>query len=483
MFRRGGPSGRVRTSIDAPRSPPSPLGMSGSHSARDERERGRGGNGLLSRLMNVGGRRKGKGGRDEDFGTTGPLGPRDVNPEMAARTTTAAQASAQRENAASGRRWRVGRASQEEHVFGEAATHAPGTTPVGEVPGGGKTGSQILLEFLHHINPATSGLAKMLINRTPITDNASGYRYVVNQGTEQSDLAIVLRDLTDGRLYRVGVRLVAAPWTTLLFGDSFTPATGKKRQLHEFVYRRTTCTCIICLINLRRAEEILEKSSGTRVSETSSTATLKRTSPESAMANFTLLYAMPVVEELLRIGGERQSRELDIGQLVRLQSRNTAKLIFTEEVRELFGNLAYTGPLSHEDLYRKVTTIGVNYFLYNKGKKSRRVYLQGDLVQVPLELGVVKCGAHAMYLKEIGSTYVMYKPQIMSIYIGTIVLEGNSLGSFISTGIKFYVGFGEERGCVPVYPGKRPNGPARRVGVNEVLLHHHQVGDFEVTLS
>jgi hypothetical protein len=316
----------------------------------------------------------------------------------------------------------------------------------------------------------------MLVNRNPIADNSAGYRYIVNQSTEQSDLAVILRDLTDGRLYRSGVRLLAAPWANLLFGDSFAP-TSNRKQVHELLYRRSTCTCIICLINQHRAVEALESESG---GSTSSTSTLQRVSPDSAMANFTLLYAIPVPKELIAIGAETSTRELEIGQLVRLQSRNTAKLIFTEDIRMLFGNLAYTGPMSHEELYRRVTTIGVNYYLYNKGKKARKVYLQGDLVRLPIELGVVKNGAHAMYLKEVGSTYVLYKPQVMSIYIGTIVLEGNALGSFIATGIKFYVGFGQEDGAVAIYPGNKPIGPPRRLGVNELLLHHHQVGDFEV---
>jgi hypothetical protein len=416
------------------------------------------------------------------------LGRRDAPPAAASVATGARGALAQsgvvrrrlRPVAPYGARRRGRGGAEEEHVFGERDARAPGETPVAtaRTEGGRKTGQQVLLAFLNHINPASSGLAKMLANRNPIGDNASGYRYIVNQSTEQSDLAVILRDLTDGRLYRQGVRLVAAPWANLLFGDSFA-ATGSKRQMHELVYRRSTCTCIICLINQFRANQALEASS---TESSTSTATLQRTSPESAMANFTLLYAIPVAAELVKIGAESQTRELEIGQLVRLQSRNAAKLEFTEDVRLLFGNLAYTGPMSHEDLYRSVTTIGVNYYLYNKGKKSRKVYLQGDLVRLPVELGVVKCGAQALYMKEIGSTYVLYKPQVMSIYIGTIVLEGNSLGSFISTGIKFYVGFGQEDGCVPIYPGGKPSGLPRRLGVNELLLHHHQVGDFEVAL-
>lgn len=163
-------------------------------------------------------------------------------------------------------------------MFRDAATHAPGVTPVREVPGGGKTGSQILLEFLQHINPATSGLEKMLVNRTPTIDNASGYGYVVHQGTEQNDLATVLWDLVGREVISCGRQTCCGALDDLVVWGLLAPSTRKKRRLHDFV---------------------------TGGSETSSTTTLKRTSPESAMANFTLLYAMPVSEELLRIGGER----------------------------------------------------------------------------------------------------------------------------------------------------------------------------------
>jgi hypothetical protein len=319
--------------------------------------------------------------------------------------------------------------SSEERVFG--APNAPGTTPpTRDATRQQKNGAQVLLDFLHHINPKTTGLANMLFNRHPLADNPAGYRYVVNQSTEQSDLAIILRDLTDGRLYRNGVRLVAAPWANLLFGDSFA-ATGNRKQVHELVYRRSSCTCIICLLRQQRFGKTLEHQIGGSVA--SSTSSMHRLSPESAMANFTQLYSMPSRSDLISIGAEHSTRELEIGTLIRLQSRAQAKLIFTEDVRLLFGNLAYTGPLSHEALYRNVTTLGVNYYAYNKGKKSRKVYVQGDLVRLPVEMGVVKNGAQAMFLKEIGSTFVLYKPQVLSIYIGRIVFEGNSIGSFIET--------------------------------------------------
>lgn len=164
---------------------------------------------------------------------------------------------------------------------------------------------------------------------------------------------------------------------------------------------------------------------------------------------------------------------------MRLNYRASAKLKFTEDVRELFGQLAYTGPISHEEVYRKVTTVGVHYYLYNKGKKERKVYIQGELLRLPVDIGVVKLGTQPMYMPELGATFCIHRKQIMSVYVGEIVLEGNSLGSFIKTGIQYYIGFGEERGVCPVYPNKTL-GKARKLGINELLMHHHMVDDLEV---
>ncbi len=201
----------------------------------------------------------------------------------------------------------------------------------------------------------------------------------------------------------------------------------------------------------------------------------------SAMANFVVTYSLPSTADLSSIGGVSSWRELEIGTIVRLNSRPAAKLKFTDDVRQLFGHLAYTGPIGHEEIYRKVTTIGVDYYLYNKGKKERKVYIQGDLVRLPINVGVVKLGTQPMYMDDLGATFVLYRPQIMSIYVGEIVLEGNSIGSFIKTGIRYYIGFGEERGACPVYPNKK-TGPQRKLGINELLLHHHMVSDLAVHL-
>lgn len=87
-------------------------------SPHDERDRERARNGLLSRLLKVGGRRKDKGDRNEDFSISGSLGPRGVNPDLSGRTPAAVHVSPHWEDTVSGKRWRVGRARQGEPCLG-----------------------------------------------------------------------------------------------------------------------------------------------------------------------------------------------------------------------------------------------------------------------------------------------------------------------------------------------------------------------------
>lgn len=351
-------------------------------------------------------------------------------------------------------------------------------------------GEEVLLRFLRNtLGPKAQNLAVRLMNKTPIT-SSTNFSYVIHQGTEDSDLEIIRRDLTSGRLYSSGVRLIGGGWCNLLLGDRFTTGSST-RQRHELTYRRSSCSCINCRVRtadlLQRQRENL--SPGDTISDTDSNglsaellstmSSTSRTPTHSAMANFVVKYRLPSTDALKKIGASSSTRELEIGTVVRLNYRASAKLKFTEDVRELFGHHAYTGPITHEEVYRRVTTIGVHYYLFNKGKKERKVYIQGDLIRLPVQVGVVKLGTQPMYFDELGATFCLLRKQIMSIYVGEIVLEGNSLGSFIKTGIHYYIGFGEERGVCPVYPNKTL-GKARKLGINELLLHHHMVEDLEV---
>lgn len=285
-------------------------------------------------------------------------------------------------------------------------------------------------------------LTHTLLNRTPIMSQSS-YEYRLHQGTEDSDLQIINRDMNDGRAYKVGRKMEGGAWCNLLLGQTWSTKPGK-RQRHELTYIRESCTCIRCGVQDAIISQEISKipsegsQSGSQSGSSSSRNDLmsqsssRRTPVHSAMANFVVSQTLPSVADLSHIGGVSSWRELEIGTIVRLNSRSSAKLKFTDDVRSLFGNLAYTGPVGHEEIYRKVTTIGVDYYLYNKGKKERRVYIQGDLVRLPINVGVVKLGTQPMYMDDLGATFVLYRQQIMSIYVGEVVLEGNSIGSYVS---------------------------------------------------
>lgn len=377
--------------------------------------------------------------------------------------------------------------ASDEAVFGTRLQEDPRRQPQ-------RSGEQILAKFIRStLGPNAENLAIRLMNKTPIMSSEL-FSYEIHQGTENTDLDIIRRDLMSGRLYTKGMRLIGGAWCNLLLGDRFAPGSSS-RQRHELTYRRSMCSCIICLVEsvkiMRAAMSAMEASgrNGFDMSDTDSNAAsvdvvsavrkARRTPLHSAMANFVVLNRLPSKSELLAIGAQAMSKELEIGSVVRLNSRASAKLKFTDDVRELFKHFAYTGPISHETVFRKVTTMGVEYYMNNKGKKERKVYIQGDLVRLPLNVGVVKLGSQPMYLPEVGSMFCLYRKQIMSIYTGEIVLEGNSLGTFIKTGLQYYIGFGEERGVCPVYANKTL-GPARKLGVNEILLHHHMVDDLVV---
>ncbi|KAI0566530.1 hypothetical protein FGB62_7g323 [Gracilaria domingensis] len=342
-------------------------------------------------------------------------------------------------------------------------------------------GEQVLVKFLRStLGPRGQGIAVRLANKTPLTSQST-FTYVISQNSEVEDVDNIRAQLMSGRLYAVGMRYAATAWANLLLGDRFFVANN--RQRHELVYRRSTCTCIICKVRSTERPRTIDQAEPSSLRDDVSTMSVPtcyaRTPSHSAMANFVVRYSLPNKAALSRIGASSSFRELEIGTVVRLNYRASAKLKLTDDVKELLGHLAYTGPISHEDMYRKVTTIGVHYYLYNKGKKERKVYIQGELVRLPINVGIIKLGTQPMYMPELGATFCLHRKQIMSIYVGEIVLEGNAVGSFIKTGIYYYIGFGEEKGVCPVYPNKTL-GKARKLGINELLLHHHMVDDLEV---
>lgn len=253
----------------------------------------------------------------------------------------------------------------------------------------------------------------------------------------------MLRDLQEASSLSASGQIVVGTWPQLLFGENQVPASRQSRvsSRHLLKYVRTSCTCLQCLVH---EEELPARPAFSHTSHDIPTLPFQQqtlapsfTSPafedqisyipaSSALANFVALQALPHLSQLRELHCEESDALYQIGTLVRLHSREGAKLSFLDKVKPFFKQLSYTGPLSHEEMYRKVTTIGVDYYQYNKGPKSRRVYIKGKQIRVPIKLGIVKLGTRPLYFQEEESKYILYRQQVVQIFTGQIVLEGNT---------------------------------------------------------
>lgn len=239
-----------------------------------------------------------------------------------------------------------------------------------------------------------------------------------------------------------GREIAMGKWAQFLFDESVTMGSrsGRGSPRHMLQYVRTSCTCLECVINqVRPSPRSISSSSCSKSREPSLQQTfplpisppsianqIPYTPVSSALANFVHIKKLPDIKFFRQLQCEEKDTLYQIGTLVRLHSRAGAKLSFTTKVKPFFKRLSYTGPFSHEELYREITTIGVNYYQYNKGLKTRRVYIKGKQINVPVKLGLVKLGTKALYLDERESKYILYRQQTLQIFSGQIVLEGNT---------------------------------------------------------
>lgn len=228
-----------------------------------------------------------------------------------------------------------------------------------------------------------------------------------------SDLQIIARDLqTRCSTSLPRAREKPSQWVPLLLNSQKPVSVVGTFPLR---YVRTSCTCLTC------------KASTALRSDRSDFIPYTRNS--SALANFVRLTPLPHIEALRALSGQKSQAQLHVGTLVRLHSRSSAKFLFSPDLRQLFQHLAYTGPCSHENMYRSITTIGVNYYQNNKGHRERRVFLVGHVVKFSIRLGVVKLDNFPLCVDELGSRFVLYRSQRMHVYVGELALEGNSVGS------------------------------------------------------
>lgn len=260
----------------------------------------------------------------------------------------------------------------------------------------------------------------------------------------ESDSSIVVRDLHQpNSLGASGQGIVVGTWPLLLFGENRALASRQSRgsPRHLLKYVRTSCTCLQCLTHQpslttrptfsstshhKHALPFSQQTLAASFQSPSFGDPISYIPVSSAHANFVSLRELPQLSQLRELCCEETDTLYQIGTLVRLHSREGAKLSFMDSIKPFFKQLSYTGPLSHEEMYRKVTTIGVDYYQYNKGPKSRRVYIKGKQISVPIKLGIVKLGTRPLYFQEEDSKYILYRQQVVQIFTGQIVLEGNT---------------------------------------------------------
>lgn len=114
------------------------------------------------------------------------------------------------------------------------------------------SGDHTLLGFVSLLGSKAENLTIRFLNKTPSRAGCH-FSYIIKQGTEEEDLRAVERDLTSGRLHRHGLALQGGAWSRLLLGPRFAVGASRK-QVHELTYRRSSCTCLVCLIQRKRLE-------------------------------------------------------------------------------------------------------------------------------------------------------------------------------------------------------------------------------------
>lgn len=140
--------------------------------------------------------------------------------------------------------------------------------------------------------------------------------------------------------------------------------------------------------------------------------------------------ALPITADLKRLGAAVTRENLHVGTLGRLQARSGARLAIAAGVRDLFGHPAFSGPVAMERVCCDVAAVGVDFYQCHRGAKQRKVYLHGEVVTLPLQMGVVQLGDQGAFRREeSGAEFVMFRQQVVTIVKGQLVLEGNTPAS------------------------------------------------------
>lgn len=357
--------------------------------------------------------------------------------------------------------------------------------------------------------------------------------YNLDQGCETTGLRAI-REQMAPRLYRKGPRLLGPGWALLLLGEDFAkvPSNLQKHVLHYRLMECCCLKCLVNRVkeeqdcpsvgsfdldeipadvsggvdNLGQVDHIGECNANTRAFDIATedsegyahvqTSGKRRSSnSDGARVAFRIVQStscrnspmnqshmrgvhlpaiqscqLPDAAELTLLGAfMNKTVQYEIGTVNKLHSRSRSNFIFSETMQQFAVHAAYTGSKSFTELYSQILHFSRKHYDAHQGKRERRVYLRGEMhiFQIPLSVLLVERAPLNIY--EQNCCAIIAREQRVRLFHGTVVLEG-SYGSFITTDIPWYIGFGEDNGAQALYPDGRLGSP-RPLGINELCMH------------
>jgi hypothetical protein len=111
------------------------------------------------------------------------------------------------------------------------------------------------------------------------------------------------------------------------------------------------------------------------------------------------------------LGAEVHPGEICIGELIGLHRPKSTKLALSNDVKFLFAEDAYCGPTPADRFTANLIAKATDYYKLKRGKRSRKVFLRGSLVKLPLEVGAIKSPTLPTISHELGAAFVLYARQ------------------------------------------------------------------------
>eukprot|EP00177_Eucheuma_denticulatum_P001726 GFKZ01003091.1.p1 GENE.GFKZ01003091.1~~GFKZ01003091.1.p1 ORF type:complete len:236 (-),score=35.39 GFKZ01003091.1:108-815(-) len=179
---------------------------------------------------------------------------------------------------------------------------------------------------------------------------------------------------------------------------------------------------------------------------------------------------LPSIESFEIIGENLGSHEFELGTVSKISGKS-CRITFSSFAKLFVSGRRYCGPLQKNDISKVVGEKAKEHFRAHKGKTERRFYVHGTLIQFNVDgCGIALKGLEDDTTDEIAPIGVLFRKQLMSVFIGKLALE-DSFGSFIHIDESFYVGFSQDsEGAQSVF-NDGTLGEPRHLGINELRTH------------